>query len=85
MSHDPNTENNKCSLAFARTESSGIYDYHITEDIDTLPFPERRDIIFGEILYKDGSLGAKPEKQIQMWGSRGCPFRCSFCALWKIS
>jgi len=72
-------EYEKNALDFVRTEERKIYDYNITKEIDALPFPERRDIIFEEILYKDGCLGAKPAKQIQMWGSRGCPYRCNFC------
>lgn len=73
-------EYEKNALEFVRTEECKIYDYNITEHVNTFPFPERRDIIFGNVLYKDGNLGAQPErKQIQMWGSRSCPYRCSFC------
>ncbi|MED5353126.1 MAG: radical SAM protein, partial [Nitrospinota bacterium] len=44
-------------------------------DIDLLPFPEDDDI--SRIDYHEPNCRYR---QIQMYGSRGCPRRCNFCA-----
>jgi radical SAM superfamily enzyme YgiQ (UPF0313 family) len=67
------------ALEFVQTEVCKIYDYNITKDINTLPFVDRSDIIFKDILSNNGTFRAKYKKQYQLWGSRGCPFKCSFC------
>ena len=72
-------EYEQSAYKFVTTREKKIYDYDFTPNIDTLPFPERRDIVFGDVLYQDCSLGARATQQIQMWGSRSCPFGCSFC------
>jgi len=47
-------------------------------DLDNLPWPDRqRDVIY---KYNDGFAGM-PVPNVQMYSSRGCPFRCIFC-LW---
>ena len=68
------------SIRFVESEEPGIYDYEITRDLDSLPMPVRRDIIFRKVLARNGTFGARSKNQEQMWGSRGCPYRCSFCA-----
>ena len=67
------------ALEFAKTGECRIYDYNITRDINELPFVERNDILFQDILCNNGTFRARHKKQYQMWGSRGCPFKCSFC------
>jgi len=47
-------------------------------DLDELPWPERGDVPI--YRYNDGFAGM-PVPNVQMWSSRGCPFRCSYC-LW---
>jgi len=48
-----------------------VYDFDEWENIDDAPFPTRDDTIY---LYR-----ARRDLMLQMWASRGCPFRCSFC------
>lgn len=47
-------------------------------NLDELPYPQRQlpDIY----RYNDGFAGL-PVPNVQMWSSRGCPFKCIFC-LW---
>ena len=56
---------------------SGIYPNDRGEliDINRLPFPEDDDV--SRIDYHEPNCRYK---QIQMYGSRGCPRRCNFCA-----
>ncbi len=46
-------------------------------ELDTLPWPARH--LLPMDAYHD-TPGGIPEPSVQMWASRGCPFRCSFCA-----
>jgi len=50
-------------------------------DIDAFPFPERR--LTGEYRSHYFTEWMKPLASIRT--SKGCPFRCSFCALWKLT
>ncbi len=58
-----------------------VADSPTTTDLDTFPFPERsltakyRKSYFAEWM--------KPVASIRT--SKGCPYRCKFCALWKIT
>jgi radical SAM superfamily enzyme YgiQ (UPF0313 family) len=56
----------------------GVYDYDLVEDIDSLPYPYRDSTIY---RYHDHFPVTPPGPALQMWGSRGCPYRCIFC-LW---
>lgn len=47
-------------------------------NLDDLPWPERQDVPVYK--YNDGFAGL-PVPNVQMWASRGCPFKCVFC-LW---
>ena len=48
------------------------------EDLDTLPWPARHFLPMEN--YRD-SFCDMPHPMLQMWASRGCPYRCIFC-LW---
>lgn len=56
-------------------------DYAAAVDLDSFPFPDRtltakyREHYFGEWM--------RPLASIRT--SKGCPYRCTFCALWKIT
>lgn len=47
-------------------------------NLDDLPWPEREGLFIYK--YNDG-FAELPVPNVQMWSSRGCPFRCMFC-LW---
>lgn len=49
----------------------------LLKDLDALPWPARH--LLPMDAYHD-TPGGIPEPSVQMWSSRGCPFRCSFCA-----
>jgi len=51
------------------------------DDLDTLPFPERGLVPEDRKHYY--SEWMKPLASIRT--SKGCPYRCSFCALWKLT
>ncbi|MBI4652605.1 hypothetical protein HY745_15290, partial [Candidatus Desantisbacteria bacterium] len=71
-------EYEKNSLELLRTGEEKVYDYNLTEDINTLPFPYRDYSIYN---YADHFPVTPKGPQLQIWGSRGCPFKCVFC-LW---
>lgn len=64
------------SLKMAQTQKPGIYDYEIVEDLDSLPFP-LRDYHRADKYFEPTMPTPKP--QLQIYGSKGCPFKCSFC------
>ena len=49
----------------------------VIRDLDSLPWPARRHLPM--LAYYD-QPGGIPEPTLQIWASRGCPFRCIFCA-----
>jgi radical SAM superfamily enzyme YgiQ (UPF0313 family)/GT2 family glycosyltransferase len=49
----------------------------VIEDLDALPWPARHFLPMYDYRDEPGSI---PRPSVQMWGSRGCPYRCSFCA-----
>ena len=49
----------------------------LVKDLDSLPWPARH--LLPMHAYHDAP-GGIPEPSVQMWSSRGCPYRCSFCA-----
>jgi radical SAM superfamily enzyme YgiQ (UPF0313 family) len=50
------------------------------KNLDLLPFPDRRLTLRYRSRYRD----SMNNKTGLIMTSRGCPFRCSFCACWKI-
>lgn len=48
------------------------------DNLDDLPWPERESLPI--YRYNDGFCNL-PQPNVQIWTSRGCPFRCTFC-LW---
>jgi radical SAM superfamily enzyme YgiQ (UPF0313 family)/GT2 family glycosyltransferase len=49
----------------------------LVEDLDVLPWPARHLLPMYDYRDEPGSI---PRPSVQMWASRGCPYRCSFCA-----
>jgi anaerobic magnesium-protoporphyrin IX monomethyl ester cyclase len=46
-------------------------------NLDELPWPARHFLPMYDYRDEPGSI---PRPSVQMWASRGCPYRCSFCA-----
>jgi radical SAM superfamily enzyme YgiQ (UPF0313 family) len=68
---------NSC-LEMARTSRPGIYESIVVEDLDALPFPFRD--YPSATRYYDPTMPTK-RPQLQIYASKGCPFKCTFC-LW---
>jgi radical SAM superfamily enzyme YgiQ (UPF0313 family) len=66
------------ALEMARSQKPGIYESDIVTDLDGLPYPFR-DYNSSTIYYEPTMPTPRP--QLQVYGSKGCPFKCSFC-LW---
>jgi anaerobic magnesium-protoporphyrin IX monomethyl ester cyclase len=47
------------------------------QELDELPWPARHFLPMYDYRDEPGSI---PRPSVQMWASRGCPYRCSFCA-----
>ena len=60
----------------AQTQMEGIYESEIVEDLDSIPFPYRNycgaDKCFEVTM-------PTPKPQLQIYASKGCPFKCKFC------
>lgn len=48
----------------------------IVKEVDSLPWPARHFLPLEKYFDNPGNI---PEPALQMWGSRGCPFSCSYC------
>lgn len=61
------------------TKTGGLYEFDLLtqDEMNAAPGPWRRD----ESIYNyfDVAYFHGYEPVLQMWGSRGCPFKCSFC------
>lgn len=53
-------------------KTGGVYDFDEWENIDDAPFPTRDETTY---LYDT----PRHPLAVNMWGSRGCPYKCSFC------
>jgi len=49
----------------------------VLANLDELPWPARHFLPMYDYRDEPGSI---PRPSVQMWASRGCPYRCSFCA-----
>lgn len=65
------------SLNMVRSLSPGVYSSEVVENLDLVPFPFRE--YSSATKYFDPSMPT-PRPQLQIYGSKGCPFKCSFCA-----
>lgn len=65
------------SFKMAKTRTPGVYSSEVAKDIDKLPFPFRDYKSLQK--YYDPSMPT-PRPQLQICGSKGCPFKCTFCA-----
>lgn len=53
-----------------------IYDYKLVKDLNSLPYPYRDD---ATACNHNDLFGVMKAPQLQIWASRGCPYRCTFC------
>jgi len=65
------------SLKMVRSGKSGIYESEVVKDLDKIPFPFRD--YKSAVKYYDPSMPTE-KPQLQIYGSKGCPFKCTFCA-----
>jgi len=68
-------------IAFATGDSLVRTDPQAVVDLDAFPFPDRR--LTAEYRKHYYSEWMKPLASIRT--SKGCPYRCKFCALWKLT
>lgn len=69
------------NIAFVRAGTLHFTDrVPATQNLDLLPFPDRRLTLAYRSRYRD----RMNNKTGLVMTSRGCPYRCSFCACWKI-
>ena len=66
------------TLKMARSQQPGIYESEVVTDLDSIPFPFRDYRV--STKYFDPTMPT-PRPQLQIYGSKGCPFKCTFC-LW---
>ncbi len=48
----------------------------INKNVDDFPWPARHFLPMGKYFDNPGNI---PEPALQVWGSRGCPYSCSYC------
>ena len=66
------------ALQMAQTREPGIYPSQVITDLDSVPFPFRD--YDSSTKYFDPTMPTE-KPQLQIYASKGCPFKCSFC-LW---
>ncbi len=64
------------SYEMATTQKIGLYELNVVRDLDAIPFPFRK--YDGVCEYYDPTMPTK-KPQLQIYGSKGCPFKCKFC------
>jgi len=65
------------SLKLAQTLKEGIYPAGVVKDIDIIPFPFRD--YKSATKYYDPAMPT-PKPQLAIYGSKGCPFKCTYCS-----
>jgi radical SAM superfamily enzyme YgiQ (UPF0313 family) len=65
------------SLKMAQTRTPGIYKPDLVKDLDAIPFPFRD---YNSIKKYWDAIMPTPRPQLQIYGSKGCPFKCTFCS-----
>jgi len=65
------------SLDMVQSLKKGVYPTKVLKDVDSVPFPFRD--YKSAIKYYDPTMPT-PRPQLQVYGSKGCPFKCTFCA-----
>ncbi|MFC2093859.1 B12-binding domain-containing radical SAM protein, partial [Bacteroidota bacterium] len=68
-------------IAYTKKNEYIRSDYSKIFDLDALPFPERK--LTSKYRRHYYSEWMKPLASIRT--SKGCPYRCNFCALWKLT
>ncbi len=66
------------SLRMAKLRTPGIYESEVVTDLDKIPVPFRD--FEAAIRYIDPTMPTA-QPQLQIYASKGCPFKCVFC-LW---
>ncbi len=66
------------ALEMTASQKAGVYQNKVVTDMDSTPFPFRE--YDSSTKYFDPTMPT-PKPQLQIYGSKGCPFKCSFC-LW---
>lgn len=65
------------SLKLAQTLKEGIYLPEVVKDLDSIPFPFRN---YKSVLKYYDPVMKTSKPQLQIYGSKGCPFKCTFCS-----
>ena len=55
----------------------GVYDVNVVQDLESIPFPYRN---YPAAAKNYDPTMPTPLPQLQIYGSKGCPFKCTFCA-----
>lgn len=67
----------KESLKMAKERKEGIYESDVVKDLDSIPFPYRE---YKNVLnYFEPSVPSELP-QLQIYASKGCPFKCCYCS-----
>lgn len=67
----------ECAIQAKEGSKEGIYESQVVKDLDDIPFPFRD--YKNSSKYYDPSMPT-PKPQLQIYASKGCPFKCTFCS-----